>query len=193
MPAKKQNSIEELKNRIIDAALSLAGSRGWANTGMSDIAHASECSLADLFALFDSKEDILAAYGRRVDVELARRMGVVEGDVKDRLFDVLMERFEILNEQRAAVLSVLEGMGCDPKQMLYSASFLCRSMNKVLDMAGQSPNGWCGMARVAGLGAVFARTLMVWRGDESADMPKTMAMLDKSLSQADRIASWLRL
>lgn len=193
MPAKKQNTIEELKNMGVDAALSLAATQPWSQVTMLDIARAADCELADLFALFDHKEDILATYGRQVDVELARRMGPQDGEIKDRLFDILMERFEILNENRAAVLSILHAMGREPKQILYSGSFLCRSMGKVLDIAGTSPGGWCGMVRVAGLSAIFGRVLMVWKMDESPDMPKTMAALDKSLSQAGQVARWLNL
>lgn len=191
-----QKTISEIKKDAVAASLQLAKTSGWGNVSMREIAQQAQVSLAQLHDVFDSKECILNAYGKQVDAQILDVMGaeMAQGEsVKDRLFDVLMERFEVLNKDREAVLSILHAMGKDPKQLLYTAPFLCRSMTWMMELAGQKTSGWCGAARIAGLTGVYMRAVFVWMRDDSPDMPKTMAVLDKSLSQADQLASWLKL
>lgn len=196
MAESAQKTSGELSDKCIDAALALARTQGWANTSMADIASEAGCQLTDIFQCFETREDILARYGRRVDsVVLERMQGALSAQdgIKDQLFDILMERFDVLNDDRDALLSILNAMGKDPKQILYSAPFLCRSMTWMMELSGQSTTGWVGMAKIAGLSVVYIRVLSVWMHDESPDMAKTMAALDKSLAHADRLASWLHL
>lgn len=58
-------------------------------------------------------------------------------------------------------------------------------MATMLEAAGLSASGCRGMLRVKGLSAIYLSSLKVWLKDESQDMAKTMAALDKKLNQAD--------
>jgi hypothetical protein len=100
---------------------------------------------------------------------------------------MLMERFERLNKDRAAVVSILGSFKDDPKQMVISLPHLGRSMTWILEAAGIETLGWRGALRVAGLSVVYLYVLRVWTGDDTPDMPKTMAALDRALA---RVESW---
>lgn len=176
------------RDAAIDAALTLAAARDWGTVGIGDIAREAGLSLAGLHDIFEDKSDILAAYNRRVDRRVLETFGGGAGDsARDRLFDILMERFDILNEDRAAIVSILNSFHTDPKEAVIAFPHLGRTMAWMLEAAGTDTAGTKGAARVAGLGVVYLATLRIWKDDDSADMGKTMAALDRYLDRGDSI------
>ncbi len=176
---------------ILDAALDLAAAQGWSEVALSAIAKRAGCSLSALRAHVEDKSDILALLGRRIDRRTLDNAGEPDPSVsaRDRLFDILMERLDVLNERRAAIVSILDSFRCDPKQAVISCPHLARSMNWMLEAAGEDTQGIRGALKVAGLTAIYIKTLRVWRDDESPDLARTMAALDRDLSRAGRLAS----
>lgn len=200
MSAKKAKAASKtrqapLRERAVAAALDLASRMGWDMVTMTDIADKAHAGLADLSEIFDDKGDILVAYGRRIDKKVLENVGDADPltPERDRLFDILMERFDVLNEDREAVLSILRSFGSDPKQAVISLPHLGRSMAWMLEAAGIDTSGVKGAVRVAGLTLVYLNALRHWSRDDSADLSKTMAALDKSLSQAERCAGTFML
>lgn len=183
------------KDRILDAALDLAASQGWREVTLSAVAREAGLSLSALRERVEDKADILSLLGRRIDRRALEAAGGpdLSMPVRDRLFDILMERFDALNEYRSAVVSILESFKRDPKQAVIGCPHLARSMCWMLEAAGESTQGVKGALKVAGLTAVYIRALRVWRTDESPDLSRTMAALDKDLARAGRMAGSLGL
>jgi hypothetical protein len=78
----------------------------------------------------------------------------------------------------------------DPLGALLSGPGLVRSMAWMLEAAGVGDGSWRGAARAHLLAALYLAVMRVWLNDESADMMKTMAALDRRLRNAE---SWLGL
>lgn len=182
-----------LTDKAVDAALTLAAERGWEAVSMAAVAERSGVSLPDMFDHFADRTDILAAYGRMLDrrvLESVRHAGDERGGnvlPQDRLFDLLMERFEILAERRDGVCAVLRSFRFDPKQIVIGLPHLARSMSWMLEAAGVSTSGVRGAVKVAGLSSVYLVVLRAWKDDDSADLGKTMAALDRALGRAGRV------
>lgn len=192
MPKNTMTVVEKsLKDRAVDGALSLAASMGWDVVSLTDIADEADVSLAELSELFDDKTDILVAYGKRIDRKVLENVGANSPqDVpRDRLFEILMERFDILNDDREAALSILSSFRLDPKQAVISLPHLGRSMAWMLEAAGIETSGIKGAVRVAGLVAVYLNAVRIWMKDESEDMAATMAAIDKSLNRAEQLVN----
>src|SRR5579883_1152010 len=127
--------------RVIEAALELAAERGWRHVSLAEIAGAAKLPLAELYALYPSKAAILAAFVRRIDGEVLGE-GEAEGDSpRDRLFDVVMRRFEALKPHRAGVEAILHDAGRDPLALLCGGPRLLRSMAWMLEAAGLPSHG----------------------------------------------------
>jgi hypothetical protein len=157
---------------------------------MQDIAKAARCTLAELHDIFEDRHDILAAYGRMVDRRVMESVSAdPEAPERDRLFDVMMERLDVLNDDRAAVQSILASFCTDPKHAVISLPHLGRSMVWMLEAAGIDANGPRGAATAIGLMGVYLYTLKTWMNDDSPDMGKTMAALDRGLERAEQVAS----
>lgn len=191
-PQKKPSDIRE---KVVKAALILAARDGWGNIGLKDIARNAKINLATLHEHFEDRTDILVAYGRMIDRKVLENIGEVSetSSHRDRLFDILMERFDVLNENRAALLSILDSFKCDPKQAVIGLPHLSRSMSWMLEAAGIDTNGLRGATHILALTTVYVATAKTWMDDDSADMSKTMAALDRNLGRAEQLAGMMGL
>jgi AcrR family transcriptional regulator len=189
--AKAGASSGKAVDPAIEAALTLAAERGWRDLALADIAEAADLSMAALYAQYPSKTAILAAYSRAIDAAVLADLGGDQAgeSAKDRLFDLLMRRFDKLEAHKAGLVRIAEDTGRDPLSLVCSLANLDRSMAAMLEAAGLSTSGLRGLLRIKGLSAVYMATLRAWFRDDSADKAKTMAALDKALGRAERMAS----
>ncbi len=176
------------KDKIIDAALSVASEMNWQFVTLTDIAREAQVSLSDVRGYFEDKTDILASYGRRVDQKMLDSVSDpdLSLSVKERLFDILMARFDALNADREAVVSIVSSFKLDPKQAVITLPHVCKSMIWALEAAGENTNGMHGALKIMGLTGAYLKVLGVWCKDESPDLSKTMASLDKVLGQCEK-------
>ncbi|MGE0716122.1 MAG: TetR family transcriptional regulator [Alphaproteobacteria bacterium] len=180
-----------IDGRVVESAMALAAERGWRRVALADIAAAAGVPLADLHPRFPAKTAILAEISRRADIAAAAAAEEAAGErARDRLFDVVMRRFEALGPYRSGLRAVLRDLRGDPLAGLAAAPQLARSMRWMLEAAGLDTAGLAGMARVKALGAAYAATIPVWLEDESPDLSATMARLDRMLRRLD---GWTRL
>lgn len=178
---------------IIKAALALAAAGRWSSVGLRDIAEAAEVSLAELHELYSSKTAILAAHFDAIDAAVLK--GTAEFDTedtrRDRLFEVLMRRFDALSGDRDAIAAIVLASCRDPIAGLCLSVGLLRSMRWMLEAAGIRATGPRGRMTARGLAAVWLATARIWLRDESEDMARTMAALDRNLARAERLANLL--
>ena len=180
---------KDARQAIIESALTLAASRGWARVGLGDIAEAAGVSLAELRAEFSSKAAIVAAYFANIDREVlaARDPEMAGRPATERLFDVLMKRFDLLNAHREGAVAIVRSTPPDLEAMLCASLALRRSMRWMLEAADLSSAGLRGQLRVKALCALYLSMLRVWLHDDSEDMARTMAVLDRRLRRLDRM------
>jgi AcrR family transcriptional regulator len=188
MARKAQNP-----RHIIDTALKLAAEGRWDSVGLRDIADAAGVSLAELHDRYPSKTAIVRAWSAVVDAEVLAASTALdpEDSPRDRLFDVLMRRFDALKGQRDAVAAIAGASMRDPLAGLCLSAGLMQSMRWMLEAAGIRTAGPKGRMLARGLTAVWLATLRVWLNDDSEDMASTMAALDRNLKRAERIAGLL--
>lgn len=178
------------KERLITAALSLAGERGWRRLGMAEIAAAAGLSLDETYAIARSKHGILAVLRRQID-EAMLAGGVVGGDSpRDRLFDALMRRLEAMRPYRAGLRAILRESVGSPA-LLGMLPGLLRSMGWTLTAAGLPASGCRGRLARRIVGAIYVSVLPAFFRDESRDLGTTMATLDKRLRQLEGLFATL--
>lgn len=184
-----------VRDDAVMAALTLAAKIGWDMVTLTDIADEAGLGLAELREIFDNKNDVLIAYERMIDRKVLEKVGPsVPDDVpRDRLFEILMERFDVLNEHRGAVKSMLETVRLDPKQGAIGLSHVGGSMAWMLEAAGIGTGGFKGAVRIIGLSVIYLNALRIWLRDDTDDMAQTMATIDRNLGTAEQFANTLSL
>lgn len=190
-PPPKAANDKAPRDRIIEAALHLAAVQGWDHCTVRDIAAEAGVDLPEFYDHFEERSDILVAYARRLDRQVLSAFAEPDYETgpRDRLFDIIMERFDLANQDREALVSIIKSHRADPKQVIVALSHLGGSMAKMLDAAGLETTGLRGALRVAGLSAAYIWVLRSWLEDESEDLSKTMASLDKCLGNLETAAN----
>ncbi|HUK57619.1 MAG TPA: helix-turn-helix domain-containing protein [Stellaceae bacterium] len=176
---------------MIDAALDLAERQGWRRTGLAEIAAEAGLSLAEVYALHRGKAGILRAFQRRADQAALAASGRHAGEsARERLFDVLMRRLDVLKPHKAAIRAIVRDSFGDPVAILGIAG-LTRSMRWMLEGAGISTGGCAGRLLAHLTAALYLSVLRIFLADDSEDLGRTMAALDRGLRQGERICRFL--
>ena len=181
-------------DKVIEAALAVAARDGWRQTSLRAIAEEAGTSLAALIAFLPSKYALFDLIARKADaIMLAEDVPAgAEESPRDRLFEVLMRRFDALQQYRDRLPTLLQDAGRDPAALLSGACVTGRSMGFALEAAGLNASGPSGMLRRKGLSAIWLAALRAWVADESPDLSRTMATLDKGLRRAENLVSLVR-
>lgn len=178
------------RSKLIKAALALAEERGWKSIGLPDIAGRAGLSMAALRREFSSKTAILDGFRRAVDFAVLEKSATTTtGDgPRDRLFDVVMTRFEAMLPYRTALRRISEDLQTRPAEL---ASLIGPALNTqywMLQAAGIKAEGPSGFARVSALMSIHTRVFRIWLEDDDPAMAKTMAALDRRLRHAEQFA-----
>jgi AcrR family transcriptional regulator len=176
----------EPRDRILDALMALIAEKGFAAVGLGEIAERAEVSPASLRAAYDGKLGILADFVRRTD-EAVLAGGEAEGETpRDRLFDVIMRRFDALAPFKAALRRLMRSAACDPLLACALARVGSRSQRWMHVAAGIESRGVGGAIALRGGALFYADTMRVWLDDDDPGLAKTMKHLDEGLQRGER-------
>jgi AcrR family transcriptional regulator len=172
---------------VLLAAMELAATVGWRETNFQALSARTGLSLAQLRQLFPTRLHLLAGLDRQADEAVLAQPALDPTDgPHDRLFDVLMRRFDALDPFRPG-LRALDQRGETVLASPFLASGLIRSMGWMLESAGLARGGMAGVLQRRGLAVVWLATARVWLKDETADKAATMAALDRNLKRAHQL------
>jgi AcrR family transcriptional regulator len=190
--AKKPET--DMDAALVAAAMTLFEQRGYDAVRLQDIADSAGMDLGALRQRVSTKLDILKLFLRRLDGEVLGEDAQFgpEESVRDRLFDLLMRRFDALSPYRPALQAVMRDLRRDPAALICLAPQGMTALGWYLEAAGTSADGIRGAIRIKGLSAIWLHCLRIWDTDDSADLAKTMKALDKALGQAERAAGWMQ-
>ncbi|BBK35175.1 hypothetical protein STAQ_02530 [Allostella sp. ATCC 35155] len=186
--ARRTSTDEDLEQLVIDTAMRLAVERGWRRVALADIALAAGRPLADLYRQFPSKSAILEAIGRRADLAVARGTDLAadaDERPRDRLFDVVMRRLEYLAPWRPGLAAVTRDLRGDPLSGIAALPSFRRSLRWMMEAAGLDTAGLRGAVRTKAFAAAYLAAAATWLDDDSPDLTRTMARLDRALRRID--------
>ncbi len=172
-----------VRNDAVAAWLAAIAEQGWQDASLDRAAALSGIAAADIIRQAGDKVEAVALFQERVARESAAA-AAGEGSVRERLFEGLMRGFDLLQEQRAALLKMRASR--DPGLMALVAGRSGTGLRRLAVAAGAETEGVGGKLRQLALAAIGAKALDAWVKDESADLSATMAELDRLLVKAER-------
>jgi AcrR family transcriptional regulator len=178
---------------IVAAFMAILAEKRFEEVGFAEIARRAGVSLSEVRAKHASKIEMLAAYMRDVDRAVLDGIdpGLADEPARERLFDVLMRRLDILAANKAAVKSLRQSVAFNPGLTLAVNSLATRSMQWMLTAADISATGPKGMIRAQGLTFLFTSVLRTWINDDDPGQARTLAALDRAMSSGQRWAGLL--
>ena len=166
------------------AALRLAAETPWGDITLTAIANEAGLSLGDLYGL--TRDDLVDAFEEYFDRAMSAE-GPAGGDSpRERLFDVIMLRFEAMETFRAGAVSMMRDRDRTPRLLLKLPRRRAESAHWALVSAGLDDDSGAPLSlKIAAVAVVIAQTERAWRKDKHGDFALTMAALDKSLRAAE--------
>ena len=180
------------KPDLLMTAMTLIADHGWSAFSRTALAQAAGVPLATVYAELPDRASLLRAFGARLDrAMLAVEPGELEGMTpRERLFELVMRRLDAMGPFKAGLKVMGREAQADPEVILSALANLGRATDWLVDAAGTGLTGWRKALGGQLLAALYVRVFNVWLNDDSEEMAKTLAELDKRLGQLDRLASW---
>lgn len=185
MATKKKSEID-----LLQATFEEIAEHGWNDLAARAIAERADRPLADVYRAFPSQGAMVRALVRRVDeamleVDPADFVGLPP---RDRVFELMMRRFDALAPFRDGLKRLSREGWSDPALVLATVCRLDRSLAWLQAAAGLTAGGFRARLSRRALGFAYVRAFEVWLKDDSSDHAKTMAALDKALRGVEALA-----
>lgn len=183
---------DEIIQSGVKAALKLAETGKWGDLTLAQIAEEAGLALKDFHGVAD-KDDLSATVEKIFDAGMSEEPMDEEETARTRLFDVIMLRFEAMEEVRDGAMSYLrwrdrslDGLALRLKARAQTAKWALACAG--LDGTSSIPRG----VQIAALGWAIAQAERAWRQETSADLSRTMAALDAELIKIEERAAWIK-
>lgn len=176
---------------VLQASVDLLADAGWDGLNAEIVAERLHVGVDYVRSLFPDKLSILRAVGQVAANAMygEEDEAPLDGDPRDRLFELMMRRYEALDPYKDGIRAALRAVPSEPLLPVVLLPDFNAALAEILDLAGLEPTL---MLRL-GLGAVAASVFAVWLKDDSLDQAATMAALDRRLSQLVDVATRLNL
>lgn len=186
--ARRRKAEKDPRETIIAAMLDLVVETGWRQLSLAELARRSGVPLATIRQHYATKAAILTDWMKRVDAEALARIAEEDAsgeEPRDRLFEAIMARLEVLTPHRASLRAILRDLRDTPGDLAPVTCGAILSQRWMLAGADVESPGLHGAVKLAGLGWVYARTLRVWLDEADPGWPRTMATLDRLLRRGE--------
>lgn len=183
-----QQTNQEIRNQLLEVFSNSVLEDGWNKVSCASIAQSAGLEVKEAFIEFPNRYSYVTELIRRIDREMLGEYdsSMQEEPARDRLFDVLMGRFDAMRSYRPLIKALTASTKTDPMLSLHLMALSRLSMDWVLEMAHIRSTGVMGQMRLKGAMAAYARAFYVWLDDDNEDMAKTMAELDKVLKRGEK-------
>ncbi len=176
---------DALLDASIEAALKLAGDRGWRSLTLAKVAETTGRPLGDYYGMggVEAIADGVEAY---FDKTMSAEAADPSETPRERLFDAIMRRFEAMESYRAGLVSLMRYRERSPARLAALIAARRRSARWALACADlDTTEGPPPALRTASVAWAIGRAERSWRRETSADFSRTMATLDRELRDAD--------
>tara|TARA_B100000686_G_C16778494_1_gene970191 strand:+ start:1289 stop:1858 length:570 start_codon:yes stop_codon:yes gene_type:complete len=172
-----------IKKKILESAIVLAAESDWNTITLDLISKRADVSVSRVYEYFPTKATFLCEIMTQTNRAILKDYVFFDSEEPemDKLLEILMARFDVLKPRKSAIASMLRSVGTDPVTLLLTFPEFIKSISLMLQVAGFNISGFTGLIRVKVTGFIYLSTMRVWLKDNSQDLTKTMAHLDKSI------------
>ena len=183
---------EKIIEKGLKAALELSATRAWSDIPLADIAAKAKLTLSDFHGVA-AREDLVEAMDAHFDKAMSAEGVPDETSARERLFDVIMLRFEAMEAYRAGIREITKFRESSLLHLVRLPNHRHASAAWALASAGLDNDAGApaSLKRIA-IGIVIAQAERAWRKETSGDFALTMAALDKGLRRAEERLGQLR-
>lgn len=189
MAAKQSEDVD-----LLAQAFALLAERGWRGFSVTELARRTDRTLAQVQELLPYRAALLVRLTRRLDAQMLDiKAAELDGlSPRERVFELIMRRFDAMAPFKDGLRVLARQAPGDPGLIGVALCNLRRVTGSLLDAA---ETGDPALVQAIGrkvLGSIYVRVFNVWLDDDTSDLARTLAELDKRLQQAERLARFWR-
>ena len=170
---------------FLAVAFECGAKEGWHGLTPQKIAHAHD--MGPLPAYLRHQDDIFILFNDIISMRVKNNIDMDESlETKDRLFDVLMEYFDAMDEYKDGLKTFFTDKKSATTTGLKTIPHFRRMIEDMLLFSGIDINHPLAEVKKAGLSVLYLKSFFVWLDDDSEDMGRTMAEIDKNLSLVEQ-------
>ena len=140
-----------------------------------------------------NKTDILIIINRYFDYLLKENLSSIEvSSSKDMLFEVLMERLDILNNYRTSVKKIINYFLLQPQVFIRVLPSFIESIILIMKLSKINSNGILAIPKIKIVFVLYLLIIFTWNNDETKSLEKTMTTLDRYLSNLDKLIKLIK-
>jgi len=180
--------VENKKEKLIILGFKLIEKKGWSYFSLKNLAKENKSDLESIKIFFKNKSQFLVSFSEMIDNKVLANIDKDEfnkNSIKDNLFELIMLRFENLNHYKTGLKILLSDLKKSPVELKKIMKKVLDSMDLFLEIANVKNNYLMDFIKVNIIFIIYSYVFNVWLDDQSSEMSKTMAELDKWLSKAE--------
>ena len=140
-----------------------------------------------------NKKDLLKNINRYFDSELeVKSKDIEDSSKKDMIFEIMMMRFDILQQYRKSIINIFNYFKSKPQEFLFILPSYIESTMLMANLANISIKGAKGNFKIKGLLIIYLSSFIIWKNDNTTSLEKTMQSLDNYLDRADKILNTVK-
>ncbi len=181
------NSIE-IEKKYIKKGFDLIKDIGWEEFSIEKLSIRENIPLQDLKVYFKCKYSVVDKFSRMIDKKIESKLRIQDfknSSKKDTLFELIMIRFDEMEEFKGSLAKVLDASKNKPLLISIITKNVLNTMDFFLELSNSYNNYAFDVLKKNFLFLIYSITFKTWLSDNTEDLSKTMAELDKLLSTAE--------
>ena len=181
------NSIET-ENKYIKKGFDLINDIGWEEFSLEKLSTKEKIPINDLKVFFKCKNSIVDKFSRMIDKNIESKLRIEDfkdSSKKDILFELIMMRFDEMEGFKGSLVKILDVSKNKPLLISIITKNVMNTMDFFLELSDSYNNYAFDFLKKNFLFFIYSITFKTWLSDDTEDLSKTMAELDKLLSTAE--------
>ena len=178
--------------KLAETTLLVLNQKSWNSIKLDEIYKKSKINKIKLQRKIHNKLDLLSNINSYFDLQLTNSSKTVyQSSHKDMIFEVMMLRFDILQNYRKSIIRIFDGFKKKPQELLLLIPSFIESMIVITRMAKIPISGLKGNLKIKVLLVIYFLSFLVWKKDDCKSLEKTMKSLDNYLNNTNSLLSML--
>lgn len=175
--------VQEMRSKIIEAVLETLMHTSWDRLTMETLAKKLALTPVQLYHVFPTRCELLKGIVHFMDDKMIKlyQEGEANLPLQEKLFDIIMCRFEVMEPYKKSLKNIIFAIWRDPLSFPEGILSGLQSMTLILKTVDVPVDGIKGRLNIKILSLFYLYALKFWFEDESQDMAKTLAHVDKGL------------
>ena len=181
------NSIE-IENKYIKKGFDLINDIGWEEFSLEKLSTKEKIPINDLKVFFKCKNSIVDKFSRMIDKNIESKLRIddfKDSSKKDILFELIMMRFDEMEDFKGSLVKILDVSKNKPLLISIITKNVMNTMDFFLELSNSYNNYAFDILKKNFLFIIYSISFKTWLSDDTEDLSKTMAELDKLLSTAE--------